>query len=834
MLFTPGTPITEAALDDLAALANAKLLPLVNAAIAADQNNWRSAAFWNYDAYGNVVSWGGKNIYDRPVAMTSNTTQGILNPQPAYTFSESTANWQAEINRIRGDILEMVLNFNYTGGNNLFLSQNCLVSGPWVVGVNDPVTWPNGDQGILHGSSPSAMCLFKNVAFAFFSEDAPGGFSVTGTMTVPAQSNTYIETVGLPFTLNYAVKADGALSVTVSWAFTGPTGAAPAASAFTTNSATPATHVTWSTSVVSAGNFLLTATFAYTAAYGDTGSILFKVGTPPAGYAFVIVEVGGPGEEVYYYSVGWQGGLQFAESSAQTPVTAISPTKTPVQIALSETGAVHESLVLNSQYAVTNWTLSDVSVPGVWIAKTLPVPGRNVFCDQDMPQFVNFVTNGIGETYLIAASSAQVSQYPNQTPVATSMRCYVDALDSQNNPTIPNFNPVQSARPASPTPYLVRRDTDFVPFTLGFNPNELLNVNSGQAGANGASVFGGSPTVYNTADSLKLRLVAGGTGGKGWRSGVLGYGTALPAAMRVYFSTVGYIDVTNPSTYDFYVDANSIDFPGAAPAGYPGGAAAYWARIMAGGGINYAVQNNTAGTLNIDVVEQLDFGGVAPVRQYFPPYFECWSYSLDGTPSLFPLFAGNYNFNKHIPQAGYSIFKVRATRLPVPNGAGISVTPTTGAAITATVGQNRLQMDGSLLFTPLLDAASNPITVTIPLNQRDSGDVTVFWPVLAGTELVYQCASQIIFEAWVDFQPVFFNLIYGIESGTESPADDPTLQNVATVFQYCMGFANKFSPVLAGYPELFLPGGADKAYPVVHFPPSAEIYNDLWNLLNLI
>ena len=69
MLFTPGTPITEAALDDLAALANAKLLPLVNAAIAADQNNWRSAAFWNYDAYGNVVSWGGKNIYDRPVAL---------------------------------------------------------------------------------------------------------------------------------------------------------------------------------------------------------------------------------------------------------------------------------------------------------------------------------------------------------------------------------------------------------------------------------------------------------------------------------------------------------------------------------------------------------------------------------------------------------------------------------------------------------------------------------------------------------------------------------------------------------------------------------------------
>src|SRR5260221_14631081 len=34
------------------------------------------------------------------------------------------------------------------------------------------------------------------------------------------------------------------------------------------------------------------------------------------------------------------------------------------------------------------WQLSDVTVKGVWVANTLPVPAVNVFLDQDLPPYI--------------------------------------------------------------------------------------------------------------------------------------------------------------------------------------------------------------------------------------------------------------------------------------------------------------------------------------------------------------------------------------------------------------------------------------------------------------
>ncbi len=253
MIVTPGTKVTEAALDDLAALANAKLLPLVNAAIAANQNAWRTAALWVYDANGVLTNVTGKNWYDIPVAKTAGGHL-ILNPQPAYNFDLAQKNWHDEINRIRGDLMEMVCPrlavappfAGYAGAGNVFLKAASLVSGPWVVGINDPATWPGAMNGILPGSWSGGdgfpmICLFKNVAFNFFSEDADDTLTVTGVIAVPGQSVTSVISPGLPFTLNYEIDADGPVTMEMRWGFHGPPGAPPAVGGFTT-SATPATR----------------------------------------------------------------------------------------------------------------------------------------------------------------------------------------------------------------------------------------------------------------------------------------------------------------------------------------------------------------------------------------------------------------------------------------------------------------------------------------------------------------------------------------------------------------------------------------------------------------
>jgi len=187
-------------------------------------------------------------------------------------------------------------------------------------------------------------------------------------------------------------------------------------------------------------------------------------------------------------------------------------------------------------------------------------------------------------------------------------------------------------------------------------------------------------------------------------------------------------------------------------------------------GFNFAIENPTADDVQFDLIVEFDYAQ-NPKRQFFPSCYECSGLSLDGTPAGGYVYYEDYSAFKPpppVPQSGYCIFKVRATRLPVQDPVtGISKTPATGLLpeVKLTLGQNRLGLDGKLTFAPFIGnlqspgagdtdtlvsfllgasdgggagGSGTPYTLTIPANARDSGDVDVFIPVLGGNELVYQ------------------------------------------------------------------------------------------------
>ena len=117
--------------------------------------------------------------------------------------------------------------------------------------------------------------------------------------------------------------------------------------------------------------------------------------------------------------------------------------------------------------------------------------------------------------------------------------------------------------------------------------------------------------------------------------------------------------------------------------------------------------------------------------------------------------------------------------------------------------------------------SGQPAMITIPANARDTGDMDVFIPVLAGNELVWQCDDDVIVEAWANWQPIFFSSQYGTTS--------PYSAFVATAFQYCLEFANRFDLRISNYPVF-----SEASRAKVQFPPSIEIYKDLEACLSLI
>jgi hypothetical protein len=450
----------------------------------------------------------------------------------------------------------------------------------------------------------------------------------------------------------------------------------------------------------------------------------------------------------------------------------------------------------------------------------------NVFIDQDMPPYIG----GYGDEETALGGSIQVGIAGNhethgsaESPLASTMRqaapFEIDGNpDGSDKDLIDGVNSVQPSISCRPAKWLVRRDTDFVPFELGFNSGISTLIYSSQVSTVGDLLLYYDVSVPPNCTGVKIRLLQTGAIA-GWKNGVFQYGEPLAKNLTILVKKTGYPTTTD---FDFRTDNNQVNITGAA--GSDGGAG-YLASVL-NNGFTYAIQNNNEPGTSIafDVYVELDFG--TPKRVYFPPIGECFSYCLDGTPGKKPLLQSPDLASKPIPQSGYCIFKLRATRLPVANGSGISITPESGAALTITVGQNlnELLQTSHVTFAPLKNPDGSNMTITIPANARDSGDVAAFIPVLAGNELVYQCSEQVIFEAWANWQPIFFNTQYGTGQYPYDPEYGFNAPN-PSVFTTALSFFNRFNVTKAGYPI-----GAT----AVQFPLFRELYDDLMVLLGQV
>ena len=781
--------------------------------------------------------------------------------------TKSQGAWLNELNRIRGDAMALTGLFNVGFDNPLLRNPAAVCSGPWCVGVNDPVTWPMGAyaylQGVLQGTltgsvyptTPSTpMVIFNNVSF-YSASDSLSVFSALGDGSTQSMgfattnsgndytSNIFFNTTQAG-TLKATIKFQVVLTVIYGDFGTGGVETFPA---------TPLTAA--SLGLASSLGSVTTTFLSYTHNYDHSNNIggwqatydvlitldeILTVGETALTVTYTIPTTGWLDQSVYYNSHNAATG-----GATLNPIFVFATHTGVISSGIHPTDSVYQVVCgletwpqfkfyngTATLYPTACWIISDPVINGVWTAKTLPVPGMNVFLDQDFPPYIGETIgpfrNLLGQNIDIAtAGNGKSGRYPvGQTgnPYATTMRQTAPiSFDVETN-SIPVYlnDKVQSMSPGitcRPAKWLVRRDTDFVPYELGFNTIQHTTYSNQIANAAGDLIYY-SVSVPPNATSVKIRLVKSGTV-PGWRAGVFQYGAALAENLNILVKKSTY--PTSTSDCDFYTANNAVTID-------PDGGGSYLATIL-NNGFAFAIQTVNGHAVLFDVYVQIETTFTTPDRVYLPPVDECFSYVMDGTPGAFAeyqafLYGGTTA--KPIPQSGYCIFKVRATRLPV--GSPIAITPSSGALLTITIGQNILAA-GVLTFTPFKNPDASNLTITIPANARDSGDVKVFIPVLAGNEIVYQCSAQIIFEAWVNWQPVWFNKMYGMG---QFPFDTTYAFNAPTptVFQYALSFVNDFDVTNVGWPQVYPESGVHGS--VVQFPLFRELYDDTVALLVLL
>jgi hypothetical protein len=516
-------------------------------------------------------------------------------------------------------------------------------------------------------------------------------------------------------------------------------------------------------------------------------------------------------------------------STATTTVAAncICPSGTSYVTTCNDFPA-NSDFILGGSYSAGCWILETPTTQGVWAALTLPVPAINCYCDQDMPPYIGTCVSmpmfeyidGTPVTGYGAVAGNNQTTGTSTNPFATTMRQVAPVtLTNKIEPILPGIS-------ARPTKWLARRSTDFVPYDLGFNEffgNYSDGVYSNQtADASGDLTQMPFQAVGSSTTAIKIRLVQAGTAIPGWASGTFQYGEALAEDLTIYVQQSGQPTKTS---YDFKTTNNAVTIPTDGGGGYLAG--------LLNNGFNFAVQSNSGQVVDFDVYVEIDTG--TPIRIYHPPCGECYSYVTDGKPGVQ---FGNISYenfgsyvSKPIPQSGYCIFQIRATRLSTPNAAGIYTIPQSGSALTITIGQNVLS-GGSLTFQSL------GITATIPATAGTSGDVAVFIPCLAGNELVYECSEQISLEAWVNWQPVFFNSLYAFgqfplsaQNNNYFSTSNFTIPN-PTAFLSALSFINYFNFYTSGWLSPYEPEGG--YYSVVVFPLFYQLYLDTVQLLILL
>lgn len=770
-----------------------------------------------------------------------------LAPATPYVFGAAATDWLTQINRIRTDLWTQIFG---TPASAVYLNPDALVSGPWCVGVNDPATFPMvapfidsgfpapsgypliiNAQGELFGTLNSTNSIapnpnftaFKSVKFYFAAADAADGLTIgtgrrvdcflNGSGTLPTES----------FNFPFNASLGGSLYCTLQspFSYTGggtPPALPPDASAFGISD-TSSVEITWTTiATATAGQYLLVGTVNYVTIGTGAGNITFSA-TTPANYSF-IGEL--PGNATIYNQLLLVIAKLFFSTENTITIPAVIHPSSAGQVIAADDIPADSDFTVNGNYAVAIWEISDPTVPGMWTAMTLPVPGVNVFLDQDLPPYIGSLSQSRAlDSNQIPIETAVAGNRgdPLSEPQASTMRqpAPINLGSETIVPADPKINPVSPGINARATKWPVLRDTGSVVLNYFPRVNQTLDIFTLTIPSGG--VFTTSfPIVPSNATAVKMRLVKSGS------ANFIPPAPVLATNLNFFVSISNNPNPSDPSTYDFETSNNQVNIPN-------DGGAGYLASIIANEsfvGFNYAIQNPSDGPVTFDLITEIDTGIVGG-RVFTPEVSECFSYCIDGHA---PGFNSLPFRNKPIPQNGYCIWKIRATR-PIEQVNGYGVTPESGAAITATIGQNKVQGDGSLLFMPLYQPdGMTPLTITIPEDARDSGDVAVFIPVLSATELVWQCDSTIVFEAWGNWQPIWFSEYMGIFQGEElNDWQTSPLENLfgAQAWAQALAFSNFFYIGYANYPPL-----VGNATTTVQFPLFAGLYNDLETVLDLM
>ena len=768
-----------------------------------------------------------------------------LAPGTPYAFGSTATDWLTQINRMRTDLWTQIFS---TPSSAIYLNPDTLVSGiAWCVGLNVPVTFPMcipknmvgglsfdmNAQGELWGTLNASSTVapnpnftgFKSVKFYFSAADAPDGLTVaTGRRVdcfVTDGGLTTAESFDFPFNASLGGAVLCALQSQFAYSGAGaPPALPPDATAFGIVD-TSSVPITWTTvALATAGQYLLVGTINYATIGSGAGNITFSA-TAPANYSFPgTASGGGIDPDTSLNTLLVSSKLYFSEENTITIPAVIhqpSSMRWRGQVIAADDIPADSDFTVNGNYSIAMWEISDPTVPGMWTAMTLPVPGVNVFLDQDLPPYVGQISESgevdDGNPVSIALPLNRSDRLSE--PQASTMRqpAPINLGSESIVPADPKINPVAPGINARGTKWWVIRDTDAVVYNPLPRANQDIQIFTSITLPPGGIFSTSFPIVPTNATAVKMRLIKPG-------SGTFYNPPTISQNLNFYVSISNSADPSDPSTYDFETSDSQVNIP-------TDGGAGYLASIIAGEsfvGFNYSIKNPTDAPVTFDLFTELDYG-VGGARVFTAAVHECFSYCIEGDA---PGVGSSAGYTKPIPQNGYCIWKIRASR-PIEPVNGYGVTPESGAAITATIGQNKVQGDGSLLFTPLSeDGGVTPFTITIAADARDSGDVAVFWPVLSGTELVWQCDSTIVLEAWANWQPVFFSTYMGIFK-TPDEGTIPLNAFNPTEYSQALAFSNRFQITYANYPAT-----AGNVSTTVQFPLFAGLYNDLEAVLNLM
>lgn len=684
----------------------------------------------------------------------------------------NVAPWTREMGLIKNDI------FTLMEAGSFDITSDWLLSGPWCVAVGNRLVtnFPAGGAGTT-GARLDAVCHYRDVEFYYPAAAHAGNVTITReSFTKTQRSGSQLNTPSASYTTGSGFAGGTVTGKLVVECQTG-VGA-------------------WTRSLVVVTG-VITIVSEVWREIGQRIECDFVV-MLPSGVSTLRADVSSTGGVNTYWCL-WAG-LEMA-SVVLTPssVAGIHPASATAKVVY---GNVVTS-VIGFWGGVVRAALRAGSIDGVWVAKTLPVMGVHTFLDQDLPNYAagfrsNFSSSGMG-------SSGPRSAVP----------FYL--LDEQGNviePFVGEENFVEPAVANRPSLWPVFRDVDFLAWKV-LNPGGAKKPVPFYS--NG---FHSSNRRENVVDNLVNWVQFVPENGDSIRVSASGN-----VPVRIYYSTTGAaIDPGNSGTYNGYVDTGTLRIPEDFP-------------IATGQNVSFAFTAVSGTLTTVDWRYSLFASHLNYDPGILPVFFsvggspnqdnidgraanETFSYNYSaGTRESFSLFEHSHQ----IPVSGYCIYEIAVRRQSV--GGNIPTTGTVELAVQVGRMEN-VTIDSAGTFVSMQ-------TVTIPAGQA-SATVSVFWPVLGGTPLAYQCAEAVDIAASVNHQP-----------GVITNYDEDS--RLYTGFAPPFGYYSKPKGRFSGHPYfrkdrvLRFPNNTYYDWPrnaslnnFVTFPVCATVYNDLEALLNLL